>query len=359
MTNVLVMTWNIQGGYSKSGQYVIGEQGLFIKSLAPDIVMLQEVQEALSKGIGGRNGSHGVEQTEALAQATGLSHHRFWMLEDWRGSRAGIGLLSRWPLTDIEQLPVRRPWYTFLPWSYEGPRGILSASVIVDGGAWRVSTTHMSHNGGEYHVNHTRQLAEQAQQAPAGVWPVLGGDFNLGQDDPLFAGLRTTMAVVAGVGGEIDLIWVGKSAAYKASGAATVDCGEISDHNPVLVTLDRTVAPQPQPVPLGRLAVRVTPAPLRLPTRSPSPSPMKGSVQATVSAADATTGAPKAGTVRIDGSAVGGVAKSVPTGQSVAVPYMSEVSVDPSTHERETTVTMARATVSVPGYRDEPVDWGL
>lgn len=254
MGTVRVMTWNIQSGHSTAGQYVIDAQGRFIKSLAPDIIMLQEVADALS------NNSNAVDQTEFLAQAVGLNHHHYWMLEDWRGVRGGIALLSRWPLVDIEQVPVPRPWYTYLPWSYEGQRGILSGSVVIDGSTWRLRCTHMPHNGGQYLTNHTRLLAQQAAQTPTTMWPVLGGDFNLGQNDPAFDDLHQYMNVAAGVAGEIDLVWVGKSAIYKAAVAGKVDGHGLSDHDPTLVNLELTnPAPQPAPASSAGLRARVEP----------------------------------------------------------------------------------------------------
>ena len=366
MTKVRVMTWNNQGGLADGGRFAIDEQAAFLEAQAPDIVMLQEVQDALS------NKAHGVEQIEILAQATGLLHHEFWMVEDFRGMRTGIALLSRWPLTDVERTPVPRPWFNAFWPNYQGPRGILSANVVIDGQTWRIRSTHVTfHVGSQHMANHLRLLGEQAAQTPADVWPVLGGDFNTGQDDPMSAGLLETMTVVAGE--TIDLVWVGKSAACTPTGAGTVSCNGLSDHDPVLVTLERTVAaqpppppqpppqpqPQPQPQPAGRLAVQFAPSPLRLPARAPTPGTVKGSVRVAVTAADAATGAAKAGTVRIDATGVGGAATTAPTGQQVTIPYVSKMTVDPTTRDREVTVTMARATVTVAGYRDETIDWGL
>jgi endonuclease/exonuclease/phosphatase family metal-dependent hydrolase len=355
VTGARVMTWNIQQGYATDGRYVIAEQGQFIKALAPDIVMLQEVSDASSKD------SHGVEQTEALGQAAGLPYHSFWMLQEWKGFRWGIALLSRWEFTAIDRSPVERPWYTYLPWSLEGQRGILSATVAVDGHRWQVRCTHASHNGGQYLANHTRLLAEQSEQTSQELWAVLGGDFNVGQNDAVFDALHKSMAVVAGSGGEIDLIWVGTSATYKASGAENVLCNGLSDHNPVVVNLELAAAtqPQPQPQPLRRLAVHFTPSPLTFPSHSPSPTPVRSTVAVTVTATDTATGAAKAGTIRIDASDVGGGTSTAPTGQTIGIPYESKVRVDPVSHEHELVITMARATVSAPGYHEQAVNWGV
>lgn len=356
MVSVRIMTWNIQSGHSQAGAYVIGEQGQFIKSLKPDVVMLQEVADAFS------NNSNNVDQTKSLAEAAGLAHYHYWMLEDWRNIRGGIALLSRWPLAEIEELRVPRPWYTYLPWSYEGQRGILSASVVVDGTTWRVRSTHMSHNGGAYIANHTHLLAQQAAQTPSRMWPVVGGDFNLGQSDPRFDELHQYMDVAAGVGGEIDLVWVGKGAEYRVSAGGRVDGQQLSDHDPTLVTLElvgTTPAPPPRP-PLGRLTVRFTPSPLQIPARTGGTRPVHGAVSVTITAADAATGAAKAGIVRVDAGNVGGAVTEAPTGRSVKIPFLSEVGVDPTTHEREVKITIAEASVvSVPGYRDQPLDWGV
>ena len=349
MTSVRVMTWNIQGGLAVDGHFAIGEQRDFLKAQAPDIVLLQEVQDVASKK------AQGVDQTETLARGAGMPYHSFWLLEDFRGMRTGLALLSRWPLTAIEETRVERPWYTHLPWSYEGQRGILSADVIVDGQTWRVRSTHVTHHvHSEYMANHMSLLAQQAAQTPASVWPVLGGDFNRGQDDPLAARLLESMTVVAGSG--IDLIWVGKHETYKSSEPTTVPCGQLSDHDPTAITLEILNPPPPNlplPPPSAELVVRFAPVPLVV------PSGREGSVQVTVTALDAKTGEPKAGIVRVDPGSVGGTVTSSPTGHRVSVPFRKTVRVDPVTKEHETTFVIARVTVSVAGYRDKAVDWDL
>jgi endonuclease/exonuclease/phosphatase family metal-dependent hydrolase len=347
MTVLRVMTWNIQGGRSNSGQPVISEQALFIKGQAPDVVMLQEVQAASAADAG-------VEQIEVLSQLSGLIYHAFWELEEWHGIHGGIGMLSRYPLTDVAQEPVPRPLYTYLPWSWEGQRGILLASALIGGMPYRLLSTHVSVHGGEYADKHMHLLAQLVQQIPQGVWPILGGDFNMSLAEPAFGELRRWMDVTtwSEPPPEVDQIWVGKFVPHKVTGGGMVNCGGLSDHDPLVAVLERS-APPPPP----RLTARCAPYPLPVPVRQ-TPGTTSGTVQAAVVASDA-NGTHLAGTVRLNASALGYGTMTAATGQTIAVPYKSTVSVDPVTHEHETSVTLPSAMVSVAGYSDQAVDWGV
>ncbi len=325
MTVLRVMTWNIQGGRSNSGQPVISEQALFIKTQAPDIVMLQEVQAASAADAW-------VEQIEVLSQLSGLIYHAFWELEEWHGIHAGIGMLSRYPLTDVVQEPVPRPAYTYLPWSWEGQRGILLASALIGGKPYRLLSTHVSVHGGEYADTHTHLLAQLVQQIPRGVWPILGGDFNMSLAEPA-----------------LDEQFV----PHKVTGGGMVNCEGLSDHDPLVAVLERSAPPPPPP----RLTARCAPYPLPVPVRQ-TPGTASGTVRAAVVASDA-NGTHLAGTVRLNASALGYGTIVAATGQTIAVPYRSTVSVDPVTHEHETSVTLPGATLSVAGYSDQAVDWGV
>jgi len=343
------MTWNIQGGRSNTGQPVIDQQARFIKGQAPDVVMLQEVQAASTA-------TAGVEQIDVLSQLSGLIYHAFWELEEYHGERSGIGMLSRYPLTDLARELVPRPAYTYLPWSREGPRGILFASALIDGKPYRLLSTHVSHRGGEYAENHTHLLAQLVHQIPASVWPIVGGDFNMSLAEPALDELRRWMEVAKASEppSEVDQIWVGKSVPHKVTGGGPVNCGGLSDHDPLAAVLDRTAPPPP----VGRLTTHCAPYPLPIPARRTAGT-ATGTVQASVTATDAATGAQRAGSVRLNATALGQGTIVATTGQAIAVPYKSTVRVDPITHEHETSVTLPNATVSVSGYGDQAVDWGV
>jgi endonuclease/exonuclease/phosphatase family metal-dependent hydrolase len=95
------MTYNIKHGKGTDG--VIDEEriGALIATQMPDLVSLQEVDNATLR-------SSGVDQAAAIAEAAGMPHYIFGRAIDFSGGEFGVAILSRFPIrfSGVELLPV-------------------------------------------------------------------------------------------------------------------------------------------------------------------------------------------------------------------------------------------------------------
>jgi endonuclease/exonuclease/phosphatase family metal-dependent hydrolase len=92
--DVRVMTFNIQ-----SGRHGLDKVAETIRSAAPDIVALQEVDVHTRR-------ADGLHQPAELAQRTGLPHYAHFRTTGMHGGDYGVGLISRYPLVSVEQFPL-------------------------------------------------------------------------------------------------------------------------------------------------------------------------------------------------------------------------------------------------------------
>lgn len=88
-----IISYNIHHGADKNEQQTLKEMGDFIKSIQADLVGLQEV-DSLCK----RSGY--VDQMKQLAAITGM-YYAFVRHFAYDGGAYGLGILSRYPLSDI------------------------------------------------------------------------------------------------------------------------------------------------------------------------------------------------------------------------------------------------------------------
>jgi endonuclease/exonuclease/phosphatase family metal-dependent hydrolase len=89
-----IVTWNVWGRHGPDWQE--RESGIedVLAEVEPDVVCLVEAWR-----------DEATTQPELIARRLGLAHHRFeggWEVEDWT---SGLGVVSRWPMTE----PARRP----------------------------------------------------------------------------------------------------------------------------------------------------------------------------------------------------------------------------------------------------------
>jgi endonuclease/exonuclease/phosphatase family metal-dependent hydrolase len=89
-----IVTWNVWGRHGAEWQE--RESGIedVLAEVEPDVVCLVEAWSDAA-----------TTQPELIAKRLGLAHHRFeggWAVENWT---SGIGVVSRWPLSE----PTRRP----------------------------------------------------------------------------------------------------------------------------------------------------------------------------------------------------------------------------------------------------------
>lgn len=154
-----VVTYNIHHGEGTDGRLDLPRIAELIRREDPDLVALQELDVKTTR-VGG------ADQLAELAQATGL-HGAFGKAIAYAGGDYGVGILSRWPLTIIENRA--------LPSSPEREaRTALVVRVATPFGSVRVISTHLDHKSVE---DRTRQAVVVASLA--GPEPTLvAGDLN-------------------------------------------------------------------------------------------------------------------------------------------------------------------------------------
>lgn len=185
-----IATYNLLHGIDlRTGSVDLEAAGQAIAELGADVVAVQEVDR-------------GLERTGYVDQVRHLAEHLGWhgafaaaLLGDpdtrWtayrpgveEGPAYGVGLLSRWPLREVEQLLLpgggdgeRSPGASPQNpgWDHE-PRVALSASVEAGWGSVRVTTTHLSY----LPWRGVAQLRAAAAFAARGGPGALIGDLNL------------------------------------------------------------------------------------------------------------------------------------------------------------------------------------
>jgi endonuclease/exonuclease/phosphatase family metal-dependent hydrolase len=121
-----VVSYNIRHGRGMDDRVDLERTAAVLRSLAPDLVGLQEVDDRVTR-------SGGVAQADSLGRLLGM-HSAFGSFFDYQGGRYGLALLSRYP--------IRRTHELRLPDGNE-PRIALIADVEMPGGnAIRVINVH-------------------------------------------------------------------------------------------------------------------------------------------------------------------------------------------------------------------------
>lgn len=88
-----IISYNIHHGADKEEQLTLDQMGEFIKSTEADLVGLQEVDSVCNR-------SGNVDQMKRLGEITGM-HYVFVRHFAYDGGAYGLGILSRYPLSDI------------------------------------------------------------------------------------------------------------------------------------------------------------------------------------------------------------------------------------------------------------------
>ncbi len=93
-----VLTYNIHHGEGTDGNIDLPRQAEIVKSIQPDLVALQEVDQRTER-------TSGVNQLEELARLTGM-HAQFGKAMDYSGGSYGVAVLSRWPFVSTRNDPL-------------------------------------------------------------------------------------------------------------------------------------------------------------------------------------------------------------------------------------------------------------
>ena len=166
--NLRVMTFNIQSAV-RGLDNVAG----LIRSAAPDIVALQEVDVGSTR-------AQGLDQPAELARRTGLTHSAHFRTTDLFGGAYGVALLSRYPLESVEQFPLPVTTGT-------EPRTVARAILKVHGQEVSVYVTHLTRRpfNGDVRVRQTAAILALMAKDPRPK--LVMGDLN---DTPESGSLR-------------------------------------------------------------------------------------------------------------------------------------------------------------------------
>ncbi|HEX6976490.1 MAG TPA: endonuclease/exonuclease/phosphatase family protein [Vicinamibacterales bacterium] len=241
-TSLSVLVFNIHAGKDAAGKDSVKAIADLVRSLAPDLVLLQEVDRGTKR-------SGNVDQLQAFIDNTRYPGV-FGRSLDYDGGTYGIAALSRrgfvfdrtWPL------PVQ-PAQQRAGGSHE-PRVALLMVAQTALGNLQAATTHIDASGtDEYRLQEAAELLIPVKARLAPDRPVLiGGDFNAEPNSAVIkrltdAGLRDAWAECGQGDGltypaiqprkRIDYVFL--TGSLRCTAARVIDT-QISDHRPLLVT---------------------------------------------------------------------------------------------------------------------------
>lgn len=165
-SKITVMSYNIKYGSplgsSKSDLSAIAG---VINKYKPDVIFLQEVDRNTTR-------SGDLDQLSVLSEKTGLKSYYYEGAIDYQGGQTGIGILSRFPLTDSKLFKLPR---IELGNRYVSYRIMISANIQVKGSKIVVANTHLALT----EENRDIQIARIKEILGSSEVPIiLGGDFN-------------------------------------------------------------------------------------------------------------------------------------------------------------------------------------
>jgi endonuclease/exonuclease/phosphatase family metal-dependent hydrolase len=236
---VRILTYNIHHGEGMDGVFDLQRLADIISSTQPDLVAIQEVDEATRR-------SGGVDQLEELARLTGL-HPTFGRAMEFQDGGYGVGVLSRWPAISVENQPLPT-----VP--DREPRTALT--VVVEPGPQRppiaFTSTHFdSGRGTELRTKQAAALNDLvASPGHSAALRILAGDLNSGPDTEAVSTLRTRWIDVSGndkptlsasgrLSYSVDWVLVQSPSPWRVVESRIVDAPIASDHRPVFVVLER------------------------------------------------------------------------------------------------------------------------
>ncbi len=135
MKNLKLMSFNLAMGAGIQVDKTLDLQAGYIRRKQADIVFLQEVDRRTRR-------SNRLDQCQVLSDRTGLAHFAFRKAMNHDYGEFGVGILSRYPLSQIERHEVPKVAWGWLPWNRTGPSIILKAIADVDGLPVQLLATH-------------------------------------------------------------------------------------------------------------------------------------------------------------------------------------------------------------------------
>jgi endonuclease/exonuclease/phosphatase family metal-dependent hydrolase len=231
---VRVLTYNIHHGEGADGQWDLPRIAGVITEAAPDLVALQEVDEATAR-------SSGVRQASELGRLTGL-RAVFGQAMPFRGGGYGVGVLSRYPVLSVvnHSLPVAPD---------REPRTALSVTVQPAAGMPPIvfTSTHLDFGRGDRRTLQAQVLNDTLAADEERI-AILGGDLNSGDDSEVLRILRDRWDEVVVPGPtamdgsgrlifRLDYLLLRPTHRWRVLEASRLD-SMASDHLPVLAVLE-------------------------------------------------------------------------------------------------------------------------
>ena len=162
-----VLAYNVKHGRGNDGRVNLNRTAAVIRRLNPDVVALQEIDDRVDR-------SGNVNEPEALAQLTGLKYHAFGSFFDYQGGQYGMAVLSRYPLTNVQNLR--------LPGGTE-PRSSLIVTVDQGSRQFRLANVHFYRTEAE-RLAQAQTLLKEIDEDPT-LPTIIAGDFNSTPDSPV------------------------------------------------------------------------------------------------------------------------------------------------------------------------------
>lgn len=169
-TALTVMSYNIHHGADKKETLTLEDIGAFINASGADLIGLQEVDSMCR-----RSGQE--DQMKQLAEITGM-HYAFKRHFAYDGGAYGLGLLSRFPISDIRGDRITSTSSDGTPKTLV----LLSAKVELPGGKKvRMSTVHLALD----QPTRMKQAEETLDYLQGDIPVILTGDMNAKPDNPV------------------------------------------------------------------------------------------------------------------------------------------------------------------------------
>ena len=219
-----VLTYNIHHGEAMDGKFDYERLAVTISRLEPDVVALQEVDNQTQR-------ASGVNQAAELGKRLKMNH-AFGNALYYSGGQYGEAILSRFPLENAKA--------HHLPYSFGNePRTALEVTVKPDNGIpdFVFVGTHLCHQSGATRLEQTQEL-DALFTCRTDYPTIMAGDFNARHNsEPMKVLLSKNWIDAVAPSSRIDYILLRKSDPWKIVRTEIIDEPVVSDHDPILTTL--------------------------------------------------------------------------------------------------------------------------
>lgn len=234
-TRLRVLTYNIHVGVGTDSRLDLQRVANVIGQCNPDVVALQELDNRTTR-------TERIDEPAELARLTGM-RVQFGKTLDFQGGEYGIGILSRYPITQPSLHPLPRV-------GQREPRAALAATITPDNGLppFLFVCTHLDHAGDEQNsLPQVRVLNELF--ARSDVPAILAGDLNKSPGTQTIRELSRHWTNATPGGDyftipatqpthQIDYIFFRPATQWRVVEAKVIDEPIASDHRPLLVVLE-------------------------------------------------------------------------------------------------------------------------